>query len=125
MTVETTFLIIFISLALGFAAWLLFLLAPVNLALAIPSGLTIPVGTPLMMIVAVGIFTALAQGFLALAYSRADAAYVQPFDHVKLPLNIVASWLVFGWLPPGTLWLGALLIVGASLFLMVHETRQG
>jgi drug/metabolite transporter (DMT)-like permease len=107
------------------AAWLLFLLAPVNLALAIPSGITLPVGVPLVMIVAVGIFTALAQGFLALAYSRADAAYVQPFDHVKLPLNIIASWLVFGWLPPGTLWLGALLIVGASLFLMVHETRQG
>ena len=106
-------------------AWLLFLLAPVNLALALPSGIDIPVGQPLLMIVAVGVFTALAQGFLALAYSRADAAYVQPFDHVKLPLNIVASWLVFGWAPPGTLWLGAALIVGASLFLMVRESREG
>ena len=105
-------------------AWLLFLLAPVNLALALPSGIDIPVGQPLLMIVAVGVFTALAQGFLALAYSRADAAYVQPFDHVKLPLNIVASWLVFGWAPPGTLWLGAALIVGASLFLMVRESRE-
>ena len=106
-------------------AWLLFLLAPVNLALALPSGIDIPVGQPLLMIVAVGVFTALAQGFLALAYSRADAAYVQPFDHVKLPLNIVASWLVFGWAPPGTLWLGAALIVGASLFLIVRESREG
>ncbi len=106
-------------------AWLLFLLAPVNLALALPSGIAVPVGQPLMMIVAVGIFTALAQGFLALAYSRADAAYVQPFDHVKLPLNIIASWLVFGWAPPGTLWLGAALIVGASLFLMMRESHDG
>jgi len=106
-------------------AWLLFLLAPVNLLLALPSGIGFPVGPALPMIVAVGVFTALAQGFLALAYSRADAAYVQPFDHIKLPLNIVASWLVFGWLPPGTLWIGAMLIVGASLFLMVRESREG
>ncbi len=105
-------------------AWLLFLLAPINLAMALPSGIALPVGHALPMIVAVGIFTALAQGFLALAYSRADAAYVQPFDHVKLPLNIVAGWLVFGWAPSGTLWLGAALIVGASLFLMVRESRQ-
>ncbi len=105
-------------------AWLLFLLAPVNLALALPSGIELPVGHALLMIVAVGVFTALAQGFLALAYSRADAAYVQPFDHVKLPLNIIASWIVFGWLPPGTLWLGATLIVGASLFLMLRESRE-
>ena len=104
-------------------AWLLFLLAPVNLALALPSGIELPVGNSLLLIVAVGIFTALAQGFLALAYARADAAYVQPFDHVKLPLNIVAGWIVFGWTPPGSLWIGAALIVGASLLLVVRESR--
>ncbi|HXC56123.1 MAG TPA: DMT family transporter [Rhizomicrobium sp.] len=104
-------------------AWLLLLLAPINLVLAVPSGLLPHSTFALEAIVAVGILTALAQGFLSLAYARADAAYVQPFDHVKLPLNIVAGWIVFGTLPPGRLWLGAALIVAASLFLLLHEHR--
>ena len=104
-------------------AWLLLLLAPINLVLAIPSGLVPQSAFALETIAAVGILTALAQGFLALAYARADAAFVQPFDHVKLPLNILAGWLVFGFLPDGRLWLGAALIVGASLFLLLRESR--
>lgn len=104
-------------------AWLLLLLAPINLVLAIPSGLVPQSEFAFETIAAVGVLTALAQGFLALAYSRADAAFVQPFDHVKLPLNILAGWAVFGFLPDGRLWLGAALIVGASLFLLLREHR--
>jgi drug/metabolite transporter (DMT)-like permease len=104
-------------------AWLLLLLAPINLVLALPSGLVPHSTFALKTIAAVGVLTALAQGLLSLAYARADAAYVQPFDHVKLPLNILAGWLVFGTVPPGRLWLGAAAIVGASLFLLLHERR--
>jgi drug/metabolite transporter (DMT)-like permease len=104
-------------------AWLLLLLAPINLVLAIPSGLVPHSAFAFETIAAVGVLTALAQGFLALAYARADAAFVQPFDHVKLPLNVLAGWLVFGFLPTGRLWLGAALIVGASLFLLLREHR--
>jgi drug/metabolite transporter (DMT)-like permease len=104
-------------------AWLLLLLAPINLVLAVPSGL-LPTSTfQIWTIVAVGVLTALAQGLLSLAYAKADAAYVQPFDHVKLPLNILAGWIVFGAVPPGRLWIGAVLIAGASLFLLMRETR--
>ena len=102
--------------------WLLLLLAPVNLVLAIPSGVLPHTGEAALVIAAVGILTATAQGFLALAYANADAAYVQPFDHVKLPLNVLAGWLVFGFVPPGHLWLGAALIVGASMFLLYRES---
>jgi len=105
------------------AAWLLLMLAPVNFVLALPSGIVLPDMHGWLVIVAVGVLTALAQGFLTLAYARADAAYVQPFDHVKLPLNVLAGWLVFGWLPPSGLWLGAALIVGASMFLLWRESR--
>jgi len=104
-------------------AWLLLLLAPINLVLATPYGL-LPTSTfQIWTIAAVGVLTALAQGLLSLAYARADAAYVQPFDHVKLPLNILAGWIVFGTLPPGRTWIGAALIAGASLFLLMREHR--
>jgi drug/metabolite transporter (DMT)-like permease len=104
-------------------AWLLLLLAPINLVLALPTGLMPHSTLAFETIAAVGVLTALAQGLLSLAYARADAAYVQPFDNVKLPLNILAGWLVFGTLPPGRLWIGAAAIVGASLFLLLHEHR--
>ena len=109
-------------------AWLLLLLAPINLALALPFGIPKTAGfamsDAILIVVIAGVLTALAQGFLALAYARADAAYVQPFDMVKLPLNVLAGFVVFGWMPPGNLWLGAFLIVGASLYLMAQESRE-
>jgi drug/metabolite transporter (DMT)-like permease len=106
-------------------AWLLLLLAPVNLVLALPTGIVMPSGDAWIITIAAGVLTAAAQGFLSLSYSRADAAYVQPFDNVKLPLNVLAGWLVFGWIPSSQLWLGAALIVGASMFLLWRESRQG
>jgi S-adenosylmethionine uptake transporter len=66
----------------------------------------------------------LAQYFLTRAYTAADAAYVQPFDDLKLPLNVFAGWLVFGYAPTGYLWLGAALIFCASLFIMRNELRR-
>ena len=77
----------------------------------------------LLILLAAGLLTALAQYFLARAYEVADASYVQPFDHLKLPLNVLAGWLVFGYLPSGNLWVGALMIIGASLFIMGKESR--
>lgn len=104
--------------------WLLLLLTPVNGAFAIASGFEVPLGTALAIFVALGLLTAVAQYLLTLAYATADAAYVQPFDDLKLPLNVLAGWAVFGYAPAGTLWLGAVLILGASLFIMTYESRR-
>lgn len=102
--------------------YLLVLLTPFNLLLAVPE-FALPAGNAWWALIAAGIVTAGAQAFLALAYSRADAAYVQPFDHLKLPLNVAAGWYVFGWVPPGDLWFGAALIIGASLYVAQAEMR--
>lgn len=104
--------------------WLLVLLTPINGALALASGFEVPQGITLGVFVAAGLLTVVAQYFLTLAYTAADAAYVQPFDDLKLPLNVLAGWLVFGYAPSGYLWLGAALILMASLFLMRNEIRR-
>lgn len=106
------------------AAWLLLLLAPVNFVLALPSGIVLPDAHGWTVIIAVGVLTALAQALLTLAYQKADAAYVQPFDHLKLPLNVIAGWIAFGWLPGPRLWIGAALIVAASLYLLWREAGE-
>ncbi|SDR39069.1 DMT family transporter [Pseudovibrio sp. Tun.PSC04-5.I4] len=105
--------------------YLLLLLTPINLVLALlaPSGLELPVGMSMWwLVILAGLLGAIANGSLAMAYERVDAAYLQPFDHLKLPLNVLCGFLVFGWAPPGNLWLGAALIIGASLYI-VHVER--
>lgn len=104
--------------------WLLVLLTPINAGLALASGFAVPTGLALALLIAAGLLTVIGQYLLTLAYNAADAAYVQPFDDLKLPLNVLAGWLVFGYAPAGYLWLGALLILGASLFLMTAEMRK-
>ena len=103
--------------------WLLVLLTPINAALSVHAGFQMPGTTILGWLLVGGLIMMAAQYLLTWSYAAADAAFVQPFDHVKLPLNILAGWLVFGFLPTGRLWLGAALIVGASLFLLLRESR--
>lgn len=104
--------------------WLLVLLTPINGVLALSAGFVVPSGSMLALLALAGLLTVVAQYLLTLAYTVADAAYVQPFDDLKLPLNVLAGWLVFGYAPSGYLWLGAVLILGASLFIMRHEMKR-
>ncbi len=104
--------------------YLLILLTPINGLLAFSGGFSLGNGNILWLVLFAGILTAGAQYALARAYSVADAAYLQPFDHIKLPLNVVLGWLAFGFLPEGTMWLGIMLILAASVYLFRHEASH-
>lgn len=73
------------------------------------------------LLVVSGALTALANYAVIKAYLRADAAYIQPFDFAKIPLNVGIGWLVFSWFPPGYFWFGLLLILGAICLLWSTE----
>ncbi len=105
--------------------YLLLLLTPINAILAASSGgFAVPGASALALIALAGVLLMAAQFFIVKAYASADAAYVQPFDHIKLPLNVLAGWIVFGFVPAGNLWIGSLLIVSASLYIAHREARQ-
>ncbi|MEX3007896.1 DMT family transporter [Hoeflea sp. TYP-13] len=105
--------------------YMLLLLTPINAGLAASSGgFAVPGSMAIGLIIAAGLLTIIAQFLIVRAYAKADAAYVQPFDHLKLPLNVVAGWVVFGFVPTGNLWLGSLLIVSASIFIAHRESRE-
>ncbi|TNB47269.1 DMT family transporter [Martelella lutilitoris] len=104
--------------------WLLMLLTPINALVAVGGGFAVPMGDAIWIMLALGLMTVLAQYFLTLAYSSADAAYVQPFDDLKLPLNVLGGWLVFGFAPDTLFWVGGLMILGASLSIMMIERRR-
>ena len=102
--------------------YLLIFSTPFNAMLALPEWQW-PSETQWLLVAASGVLSALAQMSIARAYSVAEASFVQPFDFAKLPMNVLAGWLVFGWAPPGRLWLGAAIIIGAITLLTHLEQR--
>lgn len=103
--------------------YLLVLLAPINAVLALDAGFVISSSNAIWLVAVTGILTTIAQFALAKAYSIADAAYLQPFDHLKLPMNVILGWLAFGFLPTGAMWVGTLMIVLASFYLLKNEMK--
>ena len=101
--------------------WLLLLLTPVNGALSAANGFEMPSGEIWLFLIFSGLLMFAAQYLLTLAYSKADAAYVQPFDDLKLVANIIAGFLAFGYAPEGWLWIGIAMILAASLYLLLNE----
>ncbi|MCV0427756.1 MAG: DMT family transporter [Roseibium sp.] len=104
--------------------YLLLLLTPVNAVLALGDGGIVPSGDALWLLIGAGGLTVVANYLLTLAYQKADATFVQPFDHLKLPLNIAVGFIAFGFAPTGAFWPGALVIVGASLLVMLDEQKR-
>ena len=102
--------------------YLLILIAPINFVLAIPN-FEAPTNEMWLLLVISGSLLALAQWALVKAYGSADASYIQPFDLAKLPLNVLAGWLVFSYVPPGKLWLGASLLIGSTIFILYQENK--
>jgi S-adenosylmethionine uptake transporter len=101
--------------------WLLVLLTPVNLLFSLQAGFEVPTGNILWLLVLGGAIMYFAQHFLTLAYAAADAAYVQPFDDLKLFSNILVSWLVLSFAPDLTYWPGILMVFAGSAYLLWSE----
>ena len=104
--------------------YLLLLLTPINLAFYVNSGFAVPQGSAFLLLVALGVLTALAQYFMTKAYSYADAAYLQPFDDIKLPVNTLVYLAVFGFALSTSFWPGAALIISASLYIAIFENKK-
>jgi drug/metabolite transporter (DMT)-like permease len=105
------------------------LLAANALAFALPTGIAaglpfaLPSGGGLVLLLILGGLTAAAQYLLAAAYKSADAAYLQPFADLKVPLAGLIGWMLLGQTPSIWFWPGAALIVGASIFIFWAENR--
>jgi drug/metabolite transporter (DMT)-like permease len=104
--------------------YLLLLLTPINAAFFLVGGAVLPDASGWLVLIALGLATVFAQYLLTRAYAVADATYLQPFDDLKLPLNILLGWLVFATAPDISFWPGAALIVAASLLIMQQEAAK-
>ena len=103
--------------------WLLVLLTPINGALSLQAGFEWPTPQIWAYLLVAGIIIMAAQYLLTWSYAAADAAFVQPFDDLKLVSNILIYGLLFGYWPDGNLWLGVGMILGASVFLLMSSPK--
>ena len=98
--------------------WLLILLTPINFGLTVNAGFEWPTMQILGWLVVGGLIMMAAQYLLTWSYAAADAAFVQPFDDLKLISNILIYGLFFGYWPEGNIWLGVAMILCGSLYLL-------
>lgn len=113
---------------LTMVSYMYILMVPINLLLAVSHNLTsltvhffYPDTHLLLWLLALGFFTAIAQYAIAKAYAAADAIFIQPFDYLKLPLNVLLGFLFFGWGVSLQFWLGALIMVGSLAIISYFE----
>jgi S-adenosylmethionine uptake transporter len=111
-----------ILLVATLAAWLAPGLLPAGIATGFPFQL--PAGAGLWALLLLGVLTAAAQYLLAAAYRAADATYLQPFGDLKVPLSALLGWVILGQVPSPWFWLGAALIVGASVLIFAVEAGR-
>ncbi|WP_395944668.1 DMT family transporter [Brevundimonas sp.] len=121
LTVSLLVLITPNHLAILLAANALAFVLPAGVAAGLPFAL--PSGAGLVLLLILGGLTAAAQYLLASAYRSADAAYLQPFADLKVPLAGLLGWIFLGQTPSIWFWPGAALIVGASIFIFWAENR--
>ncbi len=126
----TLYLVLLISINHAIIGTALFVLALVLPQGSLPTTLTsgidfsFPMGEALWWILFLAFLTASSQYLLWSAYKRADAAYLQPFDDLKLPINVLLGWVILSQVPSIGFWPGAALIVGASLYIALVENKK-
>ncbi len=104
--------------------WLLLLLTPINLFWSVGVGFEVPTGNILWLLIIGGFLVFVAQYLLSKSYASADANFVQPFDDLKLISNVLIYGIFFGYWPSGLIWLGLAMIMAASIFLLMQESRR-
>ena len=75
-------------------------------------------------LILLGVFSAIAVFCLTQAYRQASAAVIAPFEYIGMPMAITLGWLVFGEWPEIEVWIGCALIIGAGLFVLLHQHRR-
>lgn len=90
-----------------------------------PLGWIRPTGMELAALVTTGLCGGVAHILLTESYRWAPASLIAPFDYTSMVWAFVLGYLVFGEIPTFSVFLGALIIAGAGLFVIWRERQIG
>jgi drug/metabolite transporter (DMT)-like permease len=93
--------------------------------LTIPFGWSALSNAQLSCLVMAGIVGGIGQILLTSCYRYADVSTIAPFEYVSLLLSLTIGYFVFSDVPTPQVIIGALIVVGAGLFIIWREHRLG
>lgn len=76
-----------------------------------------------VLLIAIGVFSAAAQYLSILAMKVAEASAIAPLEYTRLVFTTLLGLWIFAEWPDARVWLGALIIVGAALFVLHRERK--
>jgi drug/metabolite transporter (DMT)-like permease len=74
---------------------------------------------------AMGTMATLGQSCIIRAYTAGEATAVAPFDYLRLPFSVAAGFWIFAELPSIWTVVGALVIIGSTLYIAHREAQLG
>lgn len=98
------------------------LISTIFLSLLVPFHWSPLAGAELGMLLGVGVLGSMAQLFLTIAFARAEASALAPLSYISLLFAGFWGAVVFDHYPDAATYLGALVIVGAGLYVWRRET---
>lgn len=75
------------------------------------------------LILGLGVSGVLAQAFYILGMQKGDASFLSTIDYVRLPLTSAADWLIFRLATGPYIWIGAAMIIAATVFITIREAQ--
>jgi drug/metabolite transporter (DMT)-like permease len=76
-------------------------------------------------LLAAGALAAFTFVLIAVAFSKAEAGLLAPFQYLEIVGATIVGYLVFGDLPDALTWLGTAIILGAGMYVFYRERQSG
>ncbi|RYE57205.1 MAG: DMT family transporter, partial [Hyphomicrobiales bacterium] len=102
-----------------------FISASVLSLLTLPFGWIWPTPQQAALLIGAGFFGGIGQLLMTSSYRHADMSVIAPFEYVSLILTILIGYVVFADVPTFTMILGAVIIIGSGIAVILREHRLG
>jgi len=102
-----------------------FVCASVLSLVTIPFGWVMPTPQQAALLVGAGFAGGIGQLLMTSCYRYADMSVIAPFEYVSLILTIIIGFVVFADVPTVTMLVGALIIVGSGIVVILREHYLG
>lgn len=80
-------------------------------------------GIVMLMLLAIILIATAAHLLIVIAFNKADASILAPFQYIEIVTMTIAGYLVFGDIPTPIKWLGITIIVGSGLYIFLRERK--
>lgn len=102
-----------------------FISASILSLLTLPFGWVWPTPQQAALLIGAGFFGGIGQLLMTSSYRYADMSVIAPFEYVSLLLTIVIGFFIFAEVPTVTMVIGALIIIGSGIAVIMREHRLG